>query len=228
MQRATLPEVRNSAIAIGPVGVLSLLIAEGTYSPAPPTPPLYRDWWWWALLVIFLLCSLVGIFGFVAPNLHGLRFRRPWYQKDDAATVEGAPLAPALRSDAITEAQEKIVQEVAPIATSYRATAKLRMALLVFAVRMDNAIASIPRGSTEAWVAAIDPLNYEFLHNSLPGLVQHKERLKSGFGLIRSELSDEALTLDFYGPKDIRKLAFGLELMLDDLSRKIVEKASEL
>jgi len=145
----------------------------------------------------------------------------------------GAPTAAlgVIRSDAITDEQEIIVQDIAPIAAAYRATASLIITLRVFAARMQNTIDELPSDSankTQAWVAAIEPITYEFRHDCLPNLVKHKEKLKYGFGLNRSELSEEALTKDFYNDDDIRKLAFGLERILDDLTHKIVEKASEL
>lgn len=138
----------------------------------------------------------------------------------------GNPASP--RSSLETNPHERAVQEIAPVAAAYRETAALMTTLRILAVRMENALSEAPGGSVKAFVSAMDPLNYEFKHDHLPRVIEQKDKLRTGFQLIKPELSDESLTADFYGPDEIKRLAWGFEQMLDELGLTLQEKASKL
>ena len=101
--------------------------------------------------------------------------------------------------------------------------------LFVFGNKLDMAVERLaPGGGSKEWVSAIDPITADFITNYRPELVRVREKLKSDFGLIRPELSDEMLSKDFYSPNELKQMAFGLESILSDLSQKIVAKAADL
>lgn len=146
---------------------------------------------------------------------------------DPPAPPQGVPLGP-IRSDAITKEQEKIVQEITPYAEVYRQTRDMMTRLLVFAAVVDNEIEEgASNGSTESWVRVTGRHATSFIEEIRPDLVQLRQRLSNG-GEIDAALRDEAIDTDFFGPQAIRELAAGFSRILERLSAKIVEKASQL
>jgi hypothetical protein len=94
MQKPTLPEFRTTAILLGPGVVVSLLIAAATYTPPAHVPTLTGQLWWRICMGVFGVLSALGVWGYVAPHLQGLRLRSPLYY---AKIFEGAVVpAPAV------------------------------------------------------------------------------------------------------------------------------------
>lgn len=92
MEKLTLSEAATTAVSVGPVAVVSLLIATASDQI---TPPLSSALWWQICMGVFSATSLFGVIAFAYLPLHarGLRLRLPWYRIGGRSGPSEQPIA---------------------------------------------------------------------------------------------------------------------------------------